>query len=680
MFAPLWPHRVTLLPFASCEEAAERPQEPRAGFPMSLTARWLCCSRALAWVGPAAKGRSRWRRIRKIGKYAGPVIMGSCIFITYEILALGESVTLDTQAVEQEKLKSYIYVYTIPLEPQGLEGITNKARKELHRAVKRLVQVTAEMFSWPLDEHYMKLDVEDHESGLWLLLKRTQSAVKPVRVQAVQELAKKHHWHDYQYRTLAQACDQKSSIGLARSQDVDLRFFLRPPLPKNSCIEDELRYLLASLPQSEVDQCVQYFTSLALRESNQSLSAQRGGLWCFGGNGLPYAQSLSSVPSEKVESFCLQALAKHSKVPSHCDQIVMNGGLQLLQKIYQLRHDSQKIQRNIIRTIGNLALHEHLHSAIAQSGWIGILAEAMKSPHVIQASHAARALANLDRDTVKEKYEDGVYILHPQYRTSQPIKADVLFIHGLLGAAFKTWRQKDHSNMEDKDTNYTECWPKTWLAADCPSLRILSVEYDSNLSDWRSKCPVEDERKSLAYRGRELLTKLKAAGVGDRPVVWIAHSMGGLLVKKMLLDASEDPEMRSVVQNTQGIVFYSVPHSGSRLAEYSVSARFLLFPSVEVKELSKDSPALRELNNNFTKLVREHEVNILSFGEMLPTYIGSMIKLHVVPPNSADLGIGDFIPLDVNHLNICKPGSRDSFLYQRSLKFIKDALAKEFKG
>ncbi|XP_041038810.1 protein SERAC1 isoform X7 [Carcharodon carcharias] len=409
------------------------------------------------------------------------------------------------------------------------------------------------------------------------------------------------------------------------------------------------------------------------------LHSGKGGLWCFGGNGLPYAQSLSSVPSEKVESFCLQALAKHSKVPSHCDKIVMNGGLQLLQKIYQLRHDSQKIQRNIIRTIGNLALHEHLHSAIAQSGWIGILAEVMKSPHVIQASHAARALANLDRETVEEKYEDGVYILHPQFRTSQPIKADVLFIHGLLGAAFKTWRQKDHSDMENKDTNYTECWPKTWLAADCPSLRILSVEYDSHLSDWRSKCPMENERKSLAYRGRELLTKLKAAGVGDRPVVWVAHSMGGLLVKKMLLDASEDPEMRSVVQNTQGIVFYSVPHSGSRLAEYSVSARFLLFPSVEVKELSKDSPALRELNNNFTKFIREHEVNILSFGEMLPTYIGSMIKLHVVPLNSADLGIGDFIPLDVNHLNICKPGSRDSFLYQRSLKFIKDALAKELK-
>lgn len=50
------------------------------------------------------------------------------------------------------------------------------------------------------------------------------------------------------------------------------------------------------------------------------------------------------------------------------------------------------------------------------SGWVSVLAEMMQSPHAMQASHAARALANLDRETVKEKYQDGVYILHPQTR------------------------------------------------------------------------------------------------------------------------------------------------------------------------------------------------------------------------------------------------------------------------
>lgn len=49
-------------------------------------------------------------------------------------------------------------------------------------------------------------------------------------------------------------------------------------------------------------------------------------------------------------------------------------------------------------------------------GWVSVLAEMMQSPHVMQASHAARALANLDREAMAEKYQDGIYILHPQTR------------------------------------------------------------------------------------------------------------------------------------------------------------------------------------------------------------------------------------------------------------------------
>lgn len=61
----------------------------------------------------------------------------------------------------------------------------------------------------------------------------------------------------------------------------------------------------------------------------------------------------------------------------------------------------------------------------------------------------------------------------------------------------------------------------------------------------------------------------------------------GLLVKKMLLDASEDPDLHGLLNNTKGIMFYSVPHNGTLMAEYSVNVRYLLFPSIEVRELCK---------------------------------------------------------------------------------------------
>lgn len=65
---------------------------------------------------------------------------------------------------------------------------------------------------------------------------------------------------------------------------------------------------------------------------------------------------------------CSKLTETHLQVQSHCDRIVANGGLQLLQRVYQLRRDSLKIQRNIVRIIGNLALNESVHTAIAQSG------------------------------------------------------------------------------------------------------------------------------------------------------------------------------------------------------------------------------------------------------------------------------------------------------------------------
>uniref|UniRef100_A0A8C6UDR8 Protein SERAC1 n=1 Tax=Neogobius melanostomus TaxID=47308 RepID=A0A8C6UDR8_9GOBI len=648
--------------------------------------RLIRCRRLSTTTGSGVKKVFQWRNLRKVAKVTGAVVLGGCLFITYEVAVLDKAITIDTSAILKEKYKSYIYLKAISSEEkENFAGeLTQKARKELHKAARRFLEVSSWLFQQSLDEHFRHVDADPHEVALWVLLKRMKSTNKAVRLQAVQDLAENHHWHDYQYQTAAQVIDQRTAVGLARTPGVDLRFFRPPPVVQyleDVSAEDGLRELLASLPQSEVDKCVQYFTFVALRESTQSLAAQRGGLWCFGGNGLPYAQSLTSVPSEKVESFCLQALVQHSKVQSHCDPIVKNGGLHLLQRVFQLRKDSLKIQRNIVRIIGNLAINESLHQAIVQSGWVSVLGEMMQSPHVIQASHAARALANLDRETVMEKYEDGLYVLHPQTRGNQPIKADVLFIHGILGAAFKTWRQKDRSISSEEDNtessnDYTECWPKSWLAADCPNIRVLSVDYDTHLSDWTSSCPAENQRKSLACRSQELLKKLLQAGVGERPVVWVAHSMGGLLVKKMLLDAAEDPEMQNLLKKTKGILFYSVPHRGTYMAEYSVNVRYLLFPSIEVKELCRDSPALHNLNENFLDMARERDIKVLSFAETLPTYIGPMIKILVVPSESADLGIGELIEVNVDHLNICKPEKKDSFLYRRSLQFIQEALHK----
>lgn len=37
---------------------------------------------------------------------------------------------------------------------------------------------------------------------------------------------------------------------------------------------------------------------------------------------------------------------------------------------------------------------------------------------------------------------------------------------------------------------------KDWLAVDCPHARLLSIEYDTELSEWAPHCPYELQRYS----------------------------------------------------------------------------------------------------------------------------------------------------------------------------------------
>lgn len=48
-----------------------------------------------------------------------------------------------------------------------------------------------------------------------------------------------------------------------------------------------------------------------------------------------------------------------------------------------------------------------------------------------------------------------------------------------------------------------------------------------------------------------------------------------------------------------------------------------------------DSPALKTLQDDFLKFAKDKNFQVLNFVETLPTSIGSMIKLHVVPVESA---------------------------------------------
>jgi len=43
-------------------------------------------------------------------------------------------------------------------------------------------------------------------------------------------------------------------------------------------------------------------------------------------------------------------------------------------------------------------------------------------------------------------------------------------------------------------------------------------------------------RSTIKERSENLLSRLRMIKLGQRPLIWVGHSMGGLLIKKMLVE------------------------------------------------------------------------------------------------------------------------------------------------
>lgn len=241
-------------------------------------------------------------------------------------------------------------------------------------------------------------------------------------------------------------------------------------------------------------------------------------------------------------------------------------------------------------------------------------------------------------------------------------QGDVVFIHGLGGDAYSTW----HPCWQPKHPNQN-FW-LAWLGEERPDLGIWSLHYSIEPFSWRGNT------MPLVDRAVNVLDRLGNYRIGTRPLVFVTHSMGGLLVKQMLRHAKDfgNASWSATLNNTQGIVFLSTPHSGATLANWIKFFSGILKSTVSVDELEASHPRLRELNLLFRNDQKLREIPIQVYFETQATH-----GVKVVDSASADPGILGVmpIPIDANHLSICRPESHDSQVYLG----VKSFLAKNIK-
>ncbi|KAI3737082.1 hypothetical protein L2E82_27077 [Cichorium intybus] len=255
---------------------------------------------------------------------------------------------------------------------------------------------------------------------------------------------------------------------------------------------------------------------------------------------------------------------------------------------------------------------------------------------------------------------------------------DVIFVHGLRGGPYKTWRlSEDKSSsksglvekIDEEAGKQGTFWPGEWLSGDFPHARLFSLKYKTNLTQWSGSSLPLQEVSSM------LLEKLIAARIGDRPVVFVTHSMGGLVVKQMLHQASAE-NRGNLVRNTVGVVFYSCPHFGSKLADMPWRMGYVFRPAPSIGELRSGSTRLVELNDFVHELHKKGSLDVLSFCETKVTpivegYGGWAFRLEIVPIESAYPGYGELVVLEsTDHVNSCKPISRTDPSYSETLHFL----------
>jgi pimeloyl-ACP methyl ester carboxylesterase len=126
-------------------------------------------------------------------------------------------------------------------------------------------------------------------------------------------------------------------------------------------------------------------------------------------------------------------------------------------------------------------------------------------------------------------------------------------------------------------------------------------------------------RNNLRNHGTSLASDVsdRRNGCRERPIIFIAHSLGGLVCEQALLFCGEggDEFLENVVRSTRGIIFMGTPHAGADLATWGITIAKLLDKvrstnSAILGPLQRKSDVLIAIEQQFQKFLLKPGVNI----------------------------------------------------------------------
>lgn len=232
--------------------------------------------------------------------------------------------------------------------------------------------------------------------------------------------------------------------------------------------------------------------------------------------------------------------------------------------------------------------------------------------------------------------------------TAKP-RGHVVFVHGLCGSSHSWWSARG--------SELHESWPG-WLSTDIADLGVWVADYPASPLWW-----VRAPGIRLEHRAATILQLVAARDLGSAPLVFICHSLGGLVVKKamQLATTSTNPAAGAIAAATRGVVFLGTPHLGSDWAELTKSQMGRLVGSDAVVDLRTDNEELAKLHAWYSEFSGSRGIRHLVAYEVKPIkLLWQQLPLICPTDTSApNLPAATYLPVEADHVNLSKPARFD---------------------
>ncbi|KAK4459258.1 hypothetical protein QBC42DRAFT_232163 [Cladorrhinum samala] len=242
---------------------------------------------------------------------------------------------------------------------------------------------------------------------------------------------------------------------------------------------------------------------------------------------------------------------------------------------------------------------------------------------------------------------------------------DLVLVHGLEGDPIETWTHPESKVL----------WATDLLPRDLPATRVLSFGYNADMYCNNSIAGIRGNAEFL-------MSSLKARRSDDphRPILFVAHCLGGLIVKQLLSFASQDPARHGAICSaTKGILFFGTPNNAvdrrqwETLAEryYSRYDRRKSNLAGLVTALTKDAPDLSEVNEDFRHI--SDRWPIFSFYESL-SQRGAGAPILDIQVARMFVDNEEGIPVDADHTDMSRAEHGEDDVYVNIARCVRQCL------